>query len=221
MKTKLILTLLIGISTLSFSQNSSNIDRNKLRNYYLINKFNDTTQVYSETMKIEELHCGFDLYDKNGHSTNLSVNPELCKYLLFINSNGRTVKLKSVPVKKRIRGCLKKSVFMLVLIENSDQDFKNGKVDFYSHKYTHMDRYKFGAHEYAEIGVRRVSSEIYYFKDLNGLHQISFKYQFERFPKILGKKLYKKMIQSDKGEKQFLLDYFTEYNENITTVANK
>lgn len=217
MKTKLTLILLIVITSLSFSQNTSNFDRDELKSYYLISKLNDTTKVYSETLKIEELHCGFILYDEKGRFTNKRVYPKQFKNLLFKNSEGKIVKLKSIPVKKRIKDCLDKVVFMEVLIENSDQALKNGKVDFYSHKYTYMKAYKYGFNDLAsrnlgEQGFSRNYSEDYYFKDLNGIHQINFMNQFKRFPKILGKELYKKMKKSNKGEKQFLLDYFAEYN---------
>jgi len=214
MKNKLLLTLLIGFSSLSFSQSLSNSDRNKLQNYYLINKFNDTTLVYSGSMSTEELHCGFKLYDKDGQLTDQRVNPEQFNYLLFVNSYGKTIKLKSFPTKKTIQECYNKNVFMFVLIENSDQDLKNGKVDFYSHEFTLMDPINFGEDVYGQ-GYKRVHSKIYYFKDLNGLHEINFKHQFKHYPKILGKKLYKKMMNSSKDQKQFLLDYFTEYNRNI------
>jgi hypothetical protein len=80
-----------------------------------------------------------------------------------------------------------------------------------------MDPTKSGEDIYGQ-GYKRVHSKIYYFKDLNGLHEINFKYQFKRFPKILGKKLYKEMMNSNKDQKQFLLDYFTEYNKNIDNV---
>ncbi|WP_405292319.1 hypothetical protein [Algibacter sp. Ld11] len=212
MKIKLIIILLIGITSLGFSQNTDNFDRDKLKNYYLINKFNDTTQVHSETMRSEEIHCGFDLYDTKGRFTNKRVDPKDFKYLLFKNSEGRSIKLKSIPVKKIIKDCIKKNVFMEVLIENSDQDLKNGKVDFYSHKYTYMNSYEFGDSNFGEQGYSRDYAEDYYFKDMNGIHQINFNYQFKRFPKLLGKELYKKMKKSNKGEKQFLLDYFSEYN---------
>src|SRR4030066_1354059 len=109
MKTKLLLTLLIGISSLSFSQSLSNSDSNKLQNYYLINKFNDTTLVYSGTMSTEELHCGFKISDKDGQLTDQRVNPEEFNYLLFINSDGKTIKLKSFPTKKTIQECYNKN----------------------------------------------------------------------------------------------------------------
>jgi len=215
MKTKLFLTLLIGITSLSFSQGFSNSERAKIVNYYLINKLNDTIQV-SVTNPKRSFHCGFNIYNNNGQLKS-RVNPEHFNYLILENSLGETTKLKSLPNIKKTENCKNRNVFVPVLIENSDQDIKKGKVDFYCHEFTSNRTTVLSSDDsIIQKGSVLVHSKIFYFKDLNGLHIVkNYKYHFKRYPKILGKQLYKKMMRSDKGEKQFLLDYLTEYNRKI------
>jgi len=196
-------------STLIFSQ----IDKSKLREYYLINKSNDTILVYGKKLPIERLQGGFRVFNKKGIKTKLKVNPDIFKYLLFTNSDEEKISLKSLPIKRILDFRINKStnVFMNILIENSEEEIEKGKVDFYMHKFTAAASP--GANGFSNHSSGNV--KIYYFKDSSGLHQITYKYQFISFPKILGKELYRKMEKSDKGQKQFLYDYFMEYNKKI------
>jgi len=215
-KIKIIL-FVIGLltSTLIFSQ----IDKSKLRKYYLINKFNDTIPAYGKILSIERLQAGFRVFDKNGNRTKHKVNPNTYKYLLFTNSDKKSIILKSLPIKRNFAFLDKKAtnVFMNILIENSEEEIEKGKVDLYMHKFTAAGSQ--GANGFS--GYSSGNVQTYYFKNLSGLHQITYKYQFKSFPKILGNELYKKMEKSDKGQKQFLFDYFTEYNNSVVKLNPK
>jgi len=214
MKTKFFLILLIGISSLCFSQVAYKTDKNKIIKYYLIDKFNDTTLV-SVTNPNIKVYCGFNIYDNKGLKVD-EVNPKNFKYLILENSLGETIKLKSIPAKKKKSYCKNKNVFVDVLIENSTYDLKKGKIDLYYHEFTnHRTFDSTNEFEIPKIS-SPVKSKIFYLKDINGIHEVkNFKYHFKRFPEILGKQLYEKMIRSDKNEKQFLQDYLIEYNRGI------
>lgn len=216
MKTKLLLLSLLT-STLIFSQ----INEDRLRKYYLIDKLNDTSLVYGKILSNENLSGGFNMFDKNGNRVHQKVNPDTFKYLLFSNSDGKTTMLKSLPFKKEPVFLLydPENVFMSILIENSEEELKKGKVDFYIHEFTSGTPSSFGPNGFS--GYSPVNIQIYYFKDLNGLHQIKKKSQFKSFPEILGVELFKKMRKSDKEPKEFLLDYFTSYNNSVVKLNPK
>lgn len=216
MKTKLLLFSLLT-STLIFSQ----INEDKLRKYYLIDKLNDTSLVYGKILSNENLSGGFAMFDKNGNRVHEKVNPDSFKYLLFSNSDGKTTMLKSLPFKKEPIFLFydSENVFMSILIENTEEELKKGKIDFYTHEFTAGSPSSFGPNGFS--GYTPVNIQIYYFKDLNGLHQIKNKSHFKSFPEILGVELYKKMKNSDKEQKEFLLDYFTAYNNSVEKLNPK
>lgn len=229
MKHKLIILLLIGLSSLSHSQkiNDSNIDRTRFQDYYLVNKSNDTILVYGLISTINKLHDGFEVYDENGNTTNITVNPEYWDYLFFKNYDGKIVTLKSLPIKKALLSdYYYKNVFMHVALKNSDVDIQNGKMNFYSCEFNvrSSSSYRFasGVGEGDPDRAGRISYnyiKAFYFKDINGFHLIKTKSDFKHFPKVLGKDLYKKMKKSSKGEKQFLFDYFTKHNNSLNRLA--
>jgi hypothetical protein len=141
--------------------------------------------------------------------------------LLFTNSDGKNIILKSLPFKTESAFMFYQhtNVFMSNLIENSEEDIEKGKVDFYMHEFTVGSPSSFGPNGFS--GFSPNLQQRYYFKDLNGLHQIKNKSQFKSFPEILGAELHKKMKNSDKEQKQFLLDYFTEYNNSVVKLNPK
>lgn len=221
MKTKLLLALLIGCTSLSFSQKLQNLDNDKPIHYYLVNKENDTTITQGEIGGIEEIQRGFFILNENNGERQI-VNPDNFNYLFLKNSEGKTFNLKSLPIERKKITLQKnnsiknRNAFMTILIENSENDLKKGKLDLYLHEFAY-DTETSNPYWDGE-GEIRVKSNTFYFQDLNGLHQIYSKSDFKHFPKILGKNLYKKMMNSDKEKEQFLRDYFTEYNKKIDTL---
>jgi hypothetical protein len=214
MKTKLLLITFIATVTLSFSQNTNSFERNKTVNYYLINKLNDTIIIPGKILPIINFQCGFTYNDTN--EKKIIVNPDFYKYLIYESESGESIKLKSLPKQKIIRFCDYKNNFMEVLIENSEEDLRNGKVDFYSHQFT-SERTVIDSYDDSGISksLMNEDTENFYLKDKNGMHQINSKSQFKQLPKILGKRVYREMMRSIKGQKQFLLDYITAYNRNL------
>ncbi|WP_117883236.1 hypothetical protein [Aureibaculum luteum] len=222
MKTNLFLYFFIGITTFSLAQdlsNSSNVSNTKI--YTVITEKNDTMYVIGpKKSSLNSIHRGFDIYDRKGQQTGRMMIPINNKYIYYKDEYGNSIKLKSVPLEKKIKGVLFKSPFMFTLIENTKQDLKKGKVDFYYLRYTRQPMQETdisienstGRNPYKSTSLPKIN---YYFKDSNGLHQIDSKRQFKLYPEILGKEVFKKMKQSNKNRKQFLLDYFTEYNKKI------
>jgi hypothetical protein len=194
----------------------SPIKKSKHREYSLIDKLNDTTLVYGKILSIENLQSGFKIFDENGNKTKQKVNPDLFKYLLYHNRENKKIILKSLPLKREPAFLFYEptNVFMSILIENSEEDIEKGKIDFYIHEFSVGSPTSFGPNGFS--GYTTNDLQRYYFKDLNGLHQIKKKSQFKNFPELLGVELYKKMRKSDKERKQFLLDYFTEYNNSVS-----
>lgn len=219
MKIKLLQVLLIGISSFCYSQypeDSDYIHKTEIREYYLIDKLNDTALIYGEILPIEFLHDGFKIFDKSGNKTRQKVNPDSYKYLFYKNIEGSPIRLKSLPIVKDLAFKMfydPTNVFMNILIENPEEEIEKGKVDFYIHEFSVSSPSGFGPNGFYDYSSKNI--QIFYFKDSIGLHQIKNKSHFKSFPKILGKELHKKMKKSDKGKKQFLLDYFNEYNNSI------
>jgi len=212
---KMKITLFI-LSLLTSTFIYSQINESKYRKYYLIDKQNDTTLVYGKILSIENLQSGFGIFDKYGNKTQQKVNPDLFKYLLYNNLEKKNIVLKSLPLNKEPAFLFYEptNVFMSILIENSEEDIKEGKVDFYIHEFSVGSPSSFGPNGFS--GYTTNNLQRYYFKDLNGLHQINKKSQFKSFPELLGVELYKKMKKSDKEREQFLHDYFTEYNNSVS-----
>lgn len=211
MKLKLIFVLFIGIASLVHSQEYNAFDGTELRKYSILTEDNYAMLVYGPVVPSYELQKGFALYDEKDKYSNIFINPNEYKYISFINSDGTVVKLKSFPVESRIPDYGYKNVFMHVLVENSIEDLNNGKLDFYVHEFSHTVERNYGFQQ----GYFMTYSKRYYFKDLNGMHQIDYKRQFELFPKVLGKQTYRSMKRSEKDKTQFLHDYFIEYNRKI------
>lgn len=76
---------------------------------------------------------------------------------------------------------------MSIYINHPDKELKKGKINFYMHNYNVHSQM---------LGSYTVS--IFYFQDIKGMHQINYKYQFKRYPKLLGKKKWIEMKQSKK-----------------------
>ncbi|WP_117883232.1 hypothetical protein [Aureibaculum luteum] len=231
MKIKLFLALFMGLTIASYSQIALNpSDAHEPQKYTVITKENDTISVYGPKVNIDFINRGFEEYDKKGQPTGGQINPINDSKILYNDNDGKTITLKSVTLPKKISGVFFENPFMFSLIENSEQDLKKGKIDFYVLQYTKEPLIE------SQSDINQASSEgrnyykpkyaikiKYYFKDSNGLHQIDYKRQFKLYPEILGKEVFEKMKQSNKSRKQFLLDYFTEYNRKIDTslVANE
>jgi len=213
---KLKLLLILAFTTITvFSQKN----KQKFRRYYLVNKFNDTTIFLGKKKPLEKLEKGFRIFDSNYKRTKHKVTPDSnFKYLVYIDKD--TIKLKPLKPKVKKFAYAYTNAFMQVYIENSDKDIAKGKIDFYVHRYTVSSPGMMGPNGMMMGGVPNVS-EIYYFKDLKGLHRINYKYHFKRYPKLLGKEKWFEMQKSKKSDLQFLLDYFTEYNNAIDKNNNK
>lgn len=203
MKFKLILIFLL-ITVTVFSQKN----KTKFRKYRLINKYNDTV-VYGKKLSIEKLQKGFRIFDENGKKTKHKITPDMqFKYLSFIENND-TIILKSLKSIVHPTFYPYKNAFMSILIDNPNVELKKGKINFYVHSYN-MHSQMMGSY----------TVSIIYFQDIKGMHRINHKYQYKKYPKILGKEKYKEMKKSKKGELGFLIDYFTEYNSIIDKKEN-
>lgn len=219
MKTKLLFALVIGITSLNYSQELQSLDNNKLINYYLVNKSNDSTMIQGEILPIETIQRGFTFCDKTDEK--IAINPNDFKYLFLKNSEGKTFNLKSLPFKRKtFSRVVPGNVFMTILIENSESELKKGKLNLYLHEFIYLKNQDYSQEQSVEWPSHMekdifIKSKVLYFEDLDGLHQIDSKSQFKKFPKVLGKRLFKKMRNSSKEKEQFLLDYFTKYNMKI------
>jgi len=209
MKLKL-LALTLLTTTIMFSQ----INYNKLRKYYLVNKNNDTTFVYGKKLPIVKLQSGFTIFDDNGKRTFEKVNPDNFINLIYKLDNGEMKTLKSMPAIVHKSFYPYNNVFMTILIENTNEDLKKGKVDFYLQEHKGGSPGVMGPNGMF-MGSFSVDMKILYFKDTLGMHRINYKYHFKRYPKLLGKKLFKEMVKSKKDRIQFLTDYFNKYNKSI------
>ena len=229
MKTKLFFAIPIGFISLSYSQALQSIDEmnpniKKPINYYLVNKKNDTTLIKGEVLPIKTIQRGFVYITEKGDKK--TINPDNFTYLLMKNSEGKTLTLKSLPFKiKTFSRAVKKNAFMTVLIENSENQLKEGKLNLYLHDYIYLKNKVLSFEESVEwpshMDLEKdqfIESKTLYFQDLDGLHIIDSKSDFKQFPKILGKQLYKEMKNSDKDKVQFILDYFTKYNMKVVKI---
>ncbi len=216
---KILLAFFIGITVSSYSQ-----DVNYLWEYTVINKLNEDITVYGFELPVNKLHGGFAALDKTGKQTGVQINPDDFEYLIFKNSEGEVVRLKSLPFKKSIRSHMYSNAFMITYIENLSADMEQGKINFYVHEFSEIRAYSYGysgIYNAIEIGgeVRQGNKRKYfksfYFEDLYGLHKINNKSDFNKFPELLGKELYRKMRRSDMEYEDFLFNYFTNYNNSI------
>ena len=110
---KILLAFFIGITISSYSQ-----EVNYLWEYTLINKLNEDITVYGFELPVNKLHGGFAALDKTGKQTGVSINPDDFEYLIFKNSKGEVVRLKSLPFKNSIGSYRYSNAFMLTYIEN-------------------------------------------------------------------------------------------------------
>ncbi|SFC66838.1 hypothetical protein SAMN04489722_103118 [Algibacter lectus] len=215
MKMKILLAFFIGITVSSYSQ-----DVNYLWEYTLINKLNEDITVYGFELPVNKLHGGFAALDKTGKQTGVQINPDDFVYLIFKNSEGKVVRLKSLPFKNSIGSYMYSNAFMLTYIENLSEDMEQGKVNFYVHEFSDIRAYSFGDNGIeiggeSRQGYKRKYFKSFYFEDLYGLHKINNKSDFNKFPELLGKELYRKMRRSDMEYEDFLFNYFTNYNNSI------
>ena len=223
MKTKLFFAISIGFIFLSYSQALQGIDKlnsniKRPINYYLVNKKSDTTLIYGEILPIETIQRGFVYLTENGDKR--TINPDDFTYLLMKNSEGKTLTLKSLPFKRKtFSRAVKRNTFMTVLIENSENELKKGKLNLYLHNYIYLKIKDLSQEKCVEwpshMNLEKdqfIESKTLYFQYLDGLYIIESKSDFKQFPKILGKQLYREMKNSDKDKVQFILDYFTKYN---------
>ncbi|TXE07817.1 hypothetical protein ES711_10310 [Gelidibacter salicanalis] len=224
MKTRLFFAIAIAFISLGNSQEIQSINKLNSSNeqpiiYYLVNKKSDTTLIYGEKLPIRTIQRGFTYLNETGDEK--TINPDDFTYLLMKNSEGKTLTLRSLPFKRKtFSRAAKRNAFMTVLIENSESELKKGKLNLYLHDNIYLKSKVLPLEESVEWPSHMekdqfIESQTIYFQDLDGLHIIDSKSDFKDIPKVLGKKLYREMKNSDKGKVEFLLDYFTNYNMKI------
>ena len=216
MKHKLLLVLLLATVT-SFSQKK----KIKLVKYTLTNIYNEKRTYYGKENSIFYMEKGFRVYNANGKKTKHKVTPDInFKYLEYVDNETKdTILMKSLKPKKYLILYPYTNAFMQVYIENSDKDIANGKVDLYVHRFVGASPGMMGANGMM-MGGGSTFNENIYFKDSTGLHLISKKRHFKKYPMLLGEKKWKEMKKSKKGALQYLLDYFKAYNKAIEEKKN-
>ncbi|NQX80617.1 MAG: hypothetical protein HRT66_01295 [Flavobacteriaceae bacterium] len=164
------------------------------------------------------------MYNENGKKARWKVGPKNRDYLYYKGDDGEDVLMRSLYDGE-------KHVFMKVLIENTEEELAEGKMDLYVYNYIgNYGNPMFGGMgmpgnffmcngfmSLMKMYVNYVSPGNYVFclRNKGKLYKVWKRSDFKKYPELLDKGLYKRMRRSKDSEK-IMLEYFSKYNDNIS-----